>query len=113
MAAGGFLLLIAIVVGAPAGAEPAVAAPLLADGAACNTGSQCTSTFCADGVCCDRACDEAFETCDAPPAPGTCVAVAPAPPKSRRGLYTGIALLTLLGAALLRGRRRGIAGSSA
>ncbi|MFN8641103.1 MAG: hypothetical protein U0802_05365 [Candidatus Binatia bacterium] len=113
MAAGGLLLLIAIVVGAHAAPARGGDAPLLPDGTACSGASQCASTFCADGICCNRACDHAFETCDAPPAPGTCMAVAPAPPKSRRGLYTGIALLTLLGAALLWQRRRGIAGSSA
>lgn len=106
---------LAAVVGLSAGAArgDAAATEPLPNGAACSTAAQCQSTFCADGVCCNRACDQPFETCDAPPARGTCMAVAPPPPLSRRGLFTGLALLTLLGAALLWQRRRVLGGSSA
>ena len=111
------LLVIIIAVGVGLGTVATQAraadAELLHDGAACSTGSQCESTFCADGVCCNTACDQPFETCDAPPARGSCMAVAPTPPVSRRGIYTGLALLTLLGAALLWQRRRVLGGSSA
>jgi hypothetical protein len=109
------LILVAVVAALPAGAAPASAAEAepLPNGAQCGLGSQCRSTFCADGVCCDTACDRPFETCDALPTRGTCVAVAPTPPLSRRGLYTGLALLTLLGAALLWQKRRVLGSSNA
>lgn len=109
------MIIIALVMGLIACAGPAGAADaeLLANGDACSSASQCASTFCADGVCCNTACDQPFETCDAPPAPGLCVRVAPTPPVSRRGIYTGLALLTLVGAALLWQRRRVLGGSSA
>ena len=82
-------------------------------GADCSTAVECASTFCVDGVCCDSACDGPFDTCDAPPEPGLCVQVAPAPPVSRRGLLTGLALLTLIGAAALWHQRRDLRGSNA
>lgn len=84
-----------------------------ADGASCTSPSECSSTFCVDGVCCNSACSQTFDTCNAPPAPGTCVQVAPAPPVSRRGLFAGLALLTLIGAAALWQQRRALGGSSA
>jgi hypothetical protein len=83
------------------------------DGASCTSPSECSSTFCVDGVCCNTACNQPFDTCNAPPAPGTCVQVAPAPPVSRRGLFAGLALLTLIGAAALWQQRRAFGGSSA
>ena len=82
-------------------------------GADCTTAVECASTFCVDSVCCNSACDGAFDTCDAPPEPGVCVQVAPAPPVSRRGLLTGLALLTLIGAAALWHQRRDLRGSNA
>jgi hypothetical protein len=106
------LILLALGVSLAVSARSARGEPL-PDGAACSAGSQCQSTFCADGICCNTACDQPFDTCDTPPARGTCVAVAPTPPVSRRGLYTSLALLTLLGAALLWQRRRVLGGSSA
>jgi hypothetical protein len=85
---------------------------LLPDGASCAAPTECASTFCADGVCCNTACNEAFQTCNAPPVPGTCIQVAPAPPVSRRGLFAGLALLTMVGAAALGQQRRAFGGSS-
>jgi hypothetical protein len=76
------------------------------DGASCTSPSECASTFCVDGVCCNTACNQPFDTCNAPPAPGTCVQIAPAPPVSRRGLFAGLALLTVIGAAALWHQRR-------
>lgn len=83
------------------------------DGAACTSGTECASTFCVDGVCCNTACSGPFDTCNAPPERGVCVQVAPAPPVSRRGLLTGLALLTLIGAAALWQQRRELRGSNA
>lgn len=83
------------------------------DGASCNAPSDCASTFCVDGVCCNAACSQPFDTCNAPPLPGTCVQVAPAPPVSRRGLFAGLALLTMIAAAALWHQRRAWGGSSA
>ncbi|MBX3028191.1 hypothetical protein KF840_25155 [bacterium] len=90
----------------------AVATPQ-ANGASCSTPGDCASTFCVDGVCCNTACSHPFDTCTAPPVPGTCVQVAPAPPVSRRGLFTGLALLTMIAAAALWHQRRAFGGSSA
>lgn len=106
-AACGALLLIASPLPAAAGPSP------LPNGADCSASTECSSTFCVDGVCCNSACDGAFDTCDAPPEPGVCVQVAPAPPVSRRGLLTGLALLTLIGAAALWHQRRDLRGSNA
>ncbi len=78
------------------------------DGAGCMSGGECSSTFCVDGVCCNTACNRPFDTCNAPPAPGTCVQIAPAPPVSRRGLVAGLALLTMVGAAALWQQRRAL-----
>ena len=83
------------------------------DGASCTSPSDCDSTFCVDGICCNTACNRPFDTCNAPPVPGTCVQVAPAPPVSRRGLFAGLALLTMIGAAALWHQRRAFGGSSA
>lgn len=83
------------------------------NGADCTSGTECASTFCVDDVCCNSACSGPFDTCDAPPEPGVCVQVAPAPPVSRRGLFTGLALLTLIGAAALWHQRRDLRGSNA
>jgi hypothetical protein len=83
------------------------------NGADCTSGTECASTFCVDDVCCNSACAGPFDTCDAPPEPGVCVQVAPAPPVSRRGLFTGLALLTLIGAAALWHQRRDLRGSNA
>jgi hypothetical protein len=84
-----------------------------ADGASCTMPGDCSSNFCVDGICCNSACNRPFDTCNAPPAPGTCVQVAPAPPVSRRGLFAGLALLTMIGAAALWHQRRALGGSSA
>ena len=81
------------------------------DGAGCMSGSECVSTFCVDGVCCNTACNQPFDTCNA--VPGTCVQVAPAPPVSRKGLFAGLALLTMVGAAALWHQRRALGGSRA
>jgi len=81
------------------------------DGAGCMSGSECSSTFCVDGVCCNMPCNQPFDTCSA--VPGTCVQVAPAPPVSRRGLFAGLALLTMVGAAALWHQRRALGGSRA
>jgi len=37
--------------------------PKKGNGAACNTGSECTSNNCVDGVCCNLACNGVCETC--------------------------------------------------
>jgi hypothetical protein len=81
------------------------------DGAGCTSGSECISTFCVDGVCCNTACNQPFDTCSA--VPGICVQVAPAPPVSRKGLFAGLALLTMVGAAALWHQRRALGGSRA
>ena len=118
---GGALRLSRLAIAAACATQLAVAAPQLAAasgsplpiGADCTAAVECASTFCVDGVCCNSACDGAFDTCDAPPEPGVCVQVAPAPPVSRRGLLTGLALLTLIGAAALWHQRRDLRGSNA
>ena len=83
------------------------------DGSSCTSPTECASGFCVDGVCCDTACDQPFDMCNVPPDPGTCVQVAPAPSMSRRGLFGGLALLTMIGAAALWQQRRGLSGSRA
>src|SRR5262245_18515058 len=77
------------------------------NGGSCGAASDCASTHCVEGICCNSLCNRPFETCNAPQAPGTCVQVAPAPPVSRRGLFAGLALLTMIGAAALWHQRRG------
>ena len=77
------------------------------NGSECTTPSQCATGFCSDDVCCDRACDGPTESCSQPGARGTCVSLqAPAPPLSRKGLLSVIALLTAAGLLLFSRRRR-------
>lgn len=94
-------------------ASPTVTNTPLSDGASCTSPTECASTFCVDGVCCNTACNQPFDTCNLPTDPGTCVQVAPAPPISRRGLFAGLALLTVIGAAALWHQRRAFGGSNA
>jgi len=78
-----------------------------ANGADCSTPDQCTSGFCSDDVCCDKACDGPAESCDQPGMRGRCLPLhAPAPPMSRRGLVSFIALLTAGGVLSFSRRRR-------
>jgi len=69
----------------------------LAPGAMCTAGSQCALTFCVDGVCCNRACTAPNETCNLPGSVGECVALAPAPVVSGRGILIVGLLLTAMG----------------
>lgn len=94
-------------------ASPTQTRTPLPDGAGCSSPTDCASTFCVDGVCCNTACNQPFDTCNLPPERGTCVQVAPAPPISRRGLFAGLALLTVIGAAALWHQRRAFGGSNA
>jgi hypothetical protein len=73
----------------------------------CDTADQCLSDFCVDGVCCDTACDAPAESCNQTGRQGTCVPLpAPAPPLSRKGLFSVIALLTAFGVLSFSRRRR-------
>src|SRR5579862_538033 len=58
----------------------------LTPGDPCFANGQCTTDICVDGVCCDRACNAPLQSCNAPGNRGTCVAQAPAPVVSPRGV---------------------------
>ncbi|MDX2170042.1 MAG: hypothetical protein SF182_23430 [Deltaproteobacteria bacterium] len=87
--------------------EVAATPTRVADGGACSTAIDCASDFCVDGVCCDSACDGAAESCNQRGREGTCSPLpAPAPPLSRKGLFSVIALLTAFGVLSFSRRRR-------
>jgi hypothetical protein len=77
------------------------------EGGACNGPSDCASDYCVDGVCCDTACNGPAESCNQDGHEGTCSPLpAPAPPLSRKGLFSVIALLTAFGVLSFSRRRR-------
>ena len=51
-------------------------AAALANGAACETASECQSANCVDGFCCDGSCSGACESCNTPGSVGSCTAAA-------------------------------------
>ncbi|MEO8604896.1 MAG: hypothetical protein ABI629_20180 [bacterium] len=78
-----------------------------ASGAECTMPDQCATGFCAQGVCCDTACTGPTDSCRQPGERGTCLSLhAPAPPLSRKGLLSVIALLTAVGVMSFSRRRR-------
>jgi hypothetical protein len=95
-------------VATPAATATATPTPTRAsNGADCTTPSQCASGFCVDDVCCDTACDGPAESCSQSGERGTCASLhAPAPPLSRKGLFSVIALLTAAGVLFFARRRR-------
>jgi hypothetical protein len=70
-------------------------------GAACDSPSECLSGFCADGFCCDQACTAPGEVCNAS---GICRGPAPVP--ALNGPGQALAVLVLIGGALLGWRLR-------
>jgi hypothetical protein len=73
-------------------------------GQACISATECESDFCVDGVCCNRACTAAGEVCNDPAAPGVCHGPAPVPALDGPGQV--LAVLVLIGGALLGWRLR-------
>jgi hypothetical protein len=106
------ILALACVLAAAAFSSRALGGPsstptLIPEGGLCSTPSDCISEFCVDGVCCDSACDGAAESCNQSGRRGTCSHLpAPAPPLSRKGLFSVIALLTAFGVLSFSRRRR-------
>lgn len=74
--------------------------------ARCEANGQCTSGFCADGVCCNTACDGALNSCNTPGLVGQCIAPAPAPAISWRGLLVVGFLLIAIGTLGIRALQR-------
>lgn len=95
------------VAGTDLAAEVTPAGTRIPDGELCSTPIDCNSGFCVDGVCCDSACDGVAESCNQSGRMGTCSPLpAPAPPLSRKGLFSIIALLTAFGILSFSRRRR-------
>jgi MYXO-CTERM domain-containing protein len=56
-----------------------VCAPILANGTACGSATQCASSYCVDGVCCDGSCSGQCESCNQTGSEGSCTPVTGAP----------------------------------
>jgi hypothetical protein len=64
--------------------QSGVCAPARSNGAACQSGGECTSGACVDGVCCSSSCTASCQACDVGGHVGTCWPVSSGTPHGRR-----------------------------